>query len=655
MILDDVCTYFEHCVLCYNFVYVCVCSFFNCTLALHTHPFQSTEIALLDPAYFDNSTVDSIDLVRYEWYSDLQIQIDHDITFLNTQPTRADEGRKTIETRDDTRKKNLGVMEIQTEATREQVPPGIENGDACNENGGDEGEEVIPGERMGTTASARFNILSTMVGGGSLSLPMAFQKAGNGLLGPLLLLIVAAVTDYCFHILVNTARTLSPVSPNQTLPGKDSFESIASGAFGPKANIFSMGLVFSMCFFGTVGYAVLLRDMLMPITEVVFQITSPDPGPTMKNNIIMMTVVFLVTPLCTLKTLTALKRFGAASMFSVFILGSCIVYRSLECNLMGQADDDSHWWDAFQLWPDSWKDVLDAFPLFISCYVCHYNLLPVHNEFRGPSQERISWWLGSTVGYATLFYMVIGLAGSAYGRCTATGKVDHGNVLLEFPDDDPLLLVGRMCLAITITLAFPMLTIPARDILIRSLPKSWFKTEAYTIESSTTVETDNVTVSNSASQVQTDQEHDAMQSLREPLLENGTTLHDVPPQAAAAAAAEQEPEPASFRLRLVAVTFFFWTAALVACCVASIDVVWDLLGSSLSILLSHLIPCACYLVISGKVQAQVSSDSDDQGNRSSQSRRVLVSRVVAWLLIIVFTPLMFLSTGNAVYNTFSRD
>jgi len=334
----------------------------------------------------------------------------------------------------------------------------------------------------------------------------------------------------------------------------------------------------------------------------------------------MLTVVFLVTPLCTLKTLTALKRFGAASMFSVLILGSCIVFRSLECNL--GSSQSGHWWDAYQLWPDSWKELLDAFPLFISCYVCHYNLLPVHNEFRNPSPQRISWWLRSTAGAATGFYMVMGVAGSAYGRCTATGTV-HGNVLLDFPDDDPLLLVGRMCLAITITLAFPMLTIPARDIIIRSLPKSLYQAVATEHESSGAPDD---------AEERMDVEQDAIQSLQEPLLEANT-----------ADGIGSETVSASFGLRLLSVTVFFWSAAAVASCVSSIDVVWGLLGSSLSILLSHLIPCASYLVIS---------------KRSSQSTEDPPSRhsiVVAWILILVSTPLMFLSTGNAMYSNFFRE
>ena len=44
-------------------------------------------------------------------------------------------------------------------------------------------------KRMGTIQSATFNIWSTMVGGGSLSLPLAFTKTGNILMGPMLLIV----------------------------------------------------------------------------------------------------------------------------------------------------------------------------------------------------------------------------------------------------------------------------------------------------------------------------------------------------------------------------------------------------------------------------------------------------------------------------------
>lgn len=130
-----------------------------------------------------------------------------------------------------------------------------ENAAATTEDDDGEEQEINTDsvlERIGTTSSARFNILSTMVGGGSLSLPLAFYKSGNALMGPILLLGTAVVTEFCFRVLVRSSRTLHPVHGSTRAPGVDSFESIAAVAFGPNALIFSKILVVLMCFFGTV-------------------------------------------------------------------------------------------------------------------------------------------------------------------------------------------------------------------------------------------------------------------------------------------------------------------------------------------------------------------------------------------------------------------
>ena len=265
----------------------------------------------------------------------------------------------------------------------------------------------------------------------------------------------------------------------------------------------------------------------------------------------------------------------------------------------------------------------DAFPLFVSCYVCHYNIPAVHNELQNPTPQRVNYWLRSTTFSASVFYMVIGLAGSAYGHCTPSGKV-HGNVLLDFDEDDPLLLVARMCLACTITLAFPLLVIPARDILLRS----WFATSTTTTTVSVTStthhsshhpsRTTNQNVSSETNVGTSNNEN----SLREPLLANDN-LGDHPEEqqddegsdtvttrataTAAARSVVSQPQQHSFAIRLGTAMLVLWSAAALASCVKSIDVVWDLLGSSLSILLSYLIPCASFIALVG----QPTSDNDD--------------------------------------------
>lgn len=93
-----------------------------------------------------------------------------------------------------------------------------------------------------------------------------------------------------------------------------------------------MALVCACCFFATVGYAVLLRDMLEPIVDAM--VKPPEGvggGPTLARNSAMLIVVFCISPLTTWKNLTALKDVGAASMASVFTVGLCVAYRSIEC------------------------------------------------------------------------------------------------------------------------------------------------------------------------------------------------------------------------------------------------------------------------------------------------------------------------------------
>lgn len=452
-------------------------------------------------------------------------------------------------------------------------------------------------EREGTISSARFNILSTMVGGGSLSLPFAFQKAGNALLGPLLIIIVASFSDFCFRLLIASAG--EPTARK----GTASFESISKAAFGPKAYIFSMGLVFSMCVIGAIGYAVLLRDMLIPIADAL----APNDSQLYHNGA-MLTIVLLVTPLTSLQTLTSLKRFGAASMFSVFALGCCVIYRSVQCNFGDREDRHAQWFRYLRLFPESPKDLIDSLPLFISCFVCHYNICTVHNELRDPTPARSSWWIRSTTWSAAIFYLAMGFAGSMYGNCTPSGLV-QGNVLLDFAEDDPLLLMGRICLALTISLAFPMLVIPARDIVLRVMATKDSDDDSgeSILEEGEILERD----------------------LREPLLGE----------------AEEGPKDlsVSFIRRLAVAIVVFWSAAGIACCVSSIDIVWDLLGSSLSILLSYLIPCGSYLVLMDQQE-----DFDEEAGTNWRKR---LSTILCWFLLILFCPLMVISTANAIYNT----
>ena len=539
-------------------------------------------------------------------------------------------------------------------------------------------------QRQGTISSARFNLLSSMVGGGSLSLPLAFHQTGNMFMAPILLVITSVLAQQSIYFLVkagiySTERNMSGNHNDDQLDnnkkGTASYENMASQAFGAQARVLSSSLVSACCFFGTVGYAVLLRDMLEPLVDSVIE--PPEGtggGPTLPRNLAMMTVILIVSPLCAMKNLTALKNVGAASMASVATVGLCIMYRSIECQLgfaeqhdTGNSENKENSESSMQTFPSSTKMLLDAVPLFISSYICHFNVLPIHNELRCPTSDRVRQWVRTSMWPATLFYYLIGVTGSLYAKCTPTGEI-QGNILLDFDENDPLLLLARMCLAMTITLAFPMLVIPARDILVRTVAGTRCGRRIIakaTRQSLTPLDVSDAIFSddevpNGLTEVAFEHMEVAQVThLDEPLLATesrsiASTAPDVMRDDSdefenrSTSESIERDSTDSRLLRIAAALLVFWTAAFIACSVSSIDVVWDLLGSSFSIMMAFIIPCGAYLKLAGRKRF-FNQVSDGGGS----FRKWMVSRTVAWVMVVFFIPLMIVSTANAVYNSFS--
>ena len=245
-----------------------------------------------------------------------------------------------------------------------------------------------------------------------------------------------------------------------------------------------------------------------------------------------------------------------------------------------------------------------------------------------------------------------------FAKCTPSGSV-QGNILLDFDEDDPLLFLGRLCLAMTITLAFPMLVIPARDILVRSLMGSRIGKRYLT----TSAQGDSVDIPEDIAVREdglTTVEFEPMQissqveSMEEPLLalENRSSAAStrgfddfVENRSVESRQVDNGGESDSKAARTIVALFVFWSAAGLACMVQSIDVVWDLVGSSFSIMLAFLIPCGAYL----KLAKLKRFETVDGG---IGLRKWMVSRAVAWFMLFLFAPLMVISTANAVYNSF---
>ena len=122
------------------------------------------------------------------------------------------------------------------------------------------GEMLSPGprspSRKSTLPVAVFNLVSTIIGGGVLSLPWSFAKAGL-IPGILSILVAAGMSDFSVYILVAAARR----------SGAQSFEELAQKAFGSSARLLMLLLLFSLTYVCCIACTLQLIDKLVVIRE----------------------------------------------------------------------------------------------------------------------------------------------------------------------------------------------------------------------------------------------------------------------------------------------------------------------------------------------------------------------------------------------------
>ena len=394
--------------------------------------------------------------------------------------------------------------------------------------------------RNGTLSSSIFALLTTMIGGGTLSLPYAFVQ--GGVIGGSLILLFVAISAY---------GSIMKLVDSSSKTSHGCYVTVVSSAPAFKGSSVvkycCMSFLAMICWTGVIAYCILLRDLAgRPMAELLFNDDSASDdvssSPTFQQNAIMLAIVALVTPLTMLRTLSSLQKVSMVGITSIFLLGMCIIYKSVECN-SSLNDNSIRFHGSFsqfllnQLWPHEWKQFLDALPIFVAPYICHFNVLPVYNELVEPSRDRMRYIIRFTIILATFFYLVVGISGSFYGNCIESGEVE-GNILLHFDDKhDILMSFGKGCLAISIALALPVLVIPCRDTLMNIGDIDTKTGVSYYL----------------MMKIQTDKSRAAISLI------------------------------------------LFWGAALLACLVESVDTVWEISGSTLLIFIGFIAPCYSFL------------------------------------------------------------
>lgn len=288
-------------------------------------------------------------------------------------------------------------------------------------------------ERQSTLTVATFNLVATIVSGGVLSLPLAFEKCGI-VVATLLMLLSAAITDRSLYLLCLSAR----------LSGVSSYGEIGNKAFGVWMERGISLMLFVFLLFVLVAFMVLVRDIWAPIIGMVVKECNDD--------IVLLVMLILMSPFLLQRNLHALRFNCYVGFASVSLLCLALCHH-------GFLSPRPH----LKLWPTNISDVLFAFPIITLSFLSHFNILPIQAALINPSRMRINHIIHSAVVSCFVLMYLFGLGGYLYA-----GDTTKGNILLNVANEttDYIFFIGRIGCGITIMLAIPMILLPCRQSIL---------------------------------------------------------------------------------------------------------------------------------------------------------------------------------------------
>lgn len=317
--------------------------------------------------------------------------------------------------------------------------------------------------RKSSPITSIFTLVSNMCGGGVLTLPIAFSRAG--IIPSFLLMVLSAImTDFAMYILCSCARRT----------GGTSYGQVTRSAFGVKAELaVTVLLLFFLCFV-IVAYMVLVKDIWTPMLLYmspsfkkfcisVLHVPDPeDPSVTLPSFVFLAFFIIVSLPLLLQRDLHALRHTCYVGFASLLLLLVAIVRRSIQLNFdiqKGIFDNKVKWYST------DMNDIAYAFPIIALSFFSIYNVLTVHSALVNPTRERVKQVLDGTISICFVLFLVIGIAGYLYSY-----DETRDNILLNFPLSYKIILIGRLGYGFTLMFGLPLIFLPCRGALL-AIPK----------------------------------------------------------------------------------------------------------------------------------------------------------------------------------------
>ncbi|ORY64096.1 vacuolar amino acid transporter 2 [Pseudomassariella vexata] len=294
--------------------------------------------------------------------------------------------------------------------------------------------------------SAFMNMANSIIGAGIIGQPYAFRQAGL-LAGMILLVGLTVVVDWTIRLIV----------VNSKLSGANSFQGTVEHCFG-KTGLVAISIAqWAFAFGGMVAFGVIVGDSIPHVLQAIWPGLSEIPVLGLladRRTVIVVFVLAISFPLTLYKDIAKLAKASTAALISMIIILVTVLIQSALAPM-----EDRGSFSTPLLTVNS--GIFQAIGVISFAFVCHHNSLLIYGSLRTPTMDRFATVTHYSAGVSMVACILMALAGFL-----TFGDKTLGNVLNNFPADNTMVNVARLCFGLNMLTTLPLEAFVCREVML---------------------------------------------------------------------------------------------------------------------------------------------------------------------------------------------
>ncbi|EKD16626.1 transmembrane amino acid transporter [Drepanopeziza brunnea f. sp. 'multigermtubi' MB_m1] len=303
--------------------------------------------------------------------------------------------------------------------------------------------------------SAFMNMANSIIGAGIIGQPYALRQAGM-LTGVILLIGLTITVDWTIRLIVI----------NSKLSGSNSFQGTVEHCFGRSGLIAISVAQWAFAFGGMVAFGIIVGDSIPQVLAAVFPGLSDVPVLGLLTNRRAVIVIFILGisyPLSLYRDIAKLAKASTLALISMVVILFTVITQSFAVPTESRGTFSNP-----LLTINS--GIFQAIGVISFAFVCHHNSLLIYGSLETPTIDRFA----RVTHYSTSISMLACVAMALAGFLTF-GSLTQGNVLNNFPSDNIMVNIARLCFGLNMLTTLPLEAFVCREVMFNY----WFPDDPF--------------------------------------------------------------------------------------------------------------------------------------------------------------------------------